>query len=776
MITRHARTSRARLRLLGGAAACALGLAGAPALAQDTAPVATQPGAAASTEVRPEYGTLGERGFYLEADELFEDDTTSIVTARGNVEGRYQGRTVRARELQYERRTGRVLARGAVRIVNPDGTVQFADEIELDDQFRAGVAVGFSTRLAQNVKIAAARATRRSEDVQELDRAIYTPCNVCVEDGVASAPTFSIQAERVTQDRRRRVIVYRNAVLRVFGAPVLALPYFAHPDPTAERASGLLIPRVGLSDRRGLSYEQPYLHVISPSADIVISPQINTKVNPFLNLDYRQRFYSGDLQVRAGYTFERDFNGEGQRFGDQTSRSYILGRGDFDLNERWSYGFSAERVSDDTLFDRYSIQDVFDRRGLYQADSRRLLSQVYTQRQDARSYLSVAALSFQGLRSTDRDSTFPTVAPLVEARWEPRTDVLGGRLRLSGGGVLLTRSETPACIPVPGVVCPPVLFTDGTDSARATGAADWRRSITFANGARLEPFAYARADLYGVSSFRQSDSEFAGRAAGSVGVDFSWPFVRVTPNITYTLEPLAQLSLNAETDIDDRVPNEDSLVFELDETNLFRFNRFPGFDRFEDGLIFTAGGRATARTTDGRAASLFVGRSFRSRVEDAFPARTGLREETSDWVVAADVTPIAGLTAFTRARFDNDDGTVNRAEVGLNVALRRVAGTVRYLYDDTDLTGVTRHDLQYSGQVFVTERFGFVFLGVRDLDADVQRYSEIGVVYQDECVRLEIVYERDNTINRALGPSQSIQFRLTLATLGGVGYRDYDTR
>ena len=95
----------------------------------------------------------------------------------------------------------------------------------------------------------------------------------------------------------------------------------------------------------------------------------------------------------------------------------------------------------------------------------------------------------------------------------------------------------------------------------------------------------------------------AGRASGAIGADISWPFVRVTPGATYTLEPLAQISLNGESDIDDRVPNEDSLVFELDETNLFRFNRFPGFDRFEDGLIATVGGRATARLAGGQAGS-----------------------------------------------------------------------------------------------------------------------------------------------------------------------------
>lgn len=749
---------RQRARLLGGAAALVLAAAAADAASAQTAPA--PPAAEAPA---PELGVLGEEGVYLEANELTENDETGVVTARGAVEARNEGRTVRAEEVEYTRSTGRVFARGNVRVINPDGSVTFADEVELDEQFRAGVAIGFSARLANNVKIAASRALRRSEDVQELVNAIYTPCNVCVEDGVVvTPPTFSISAERIVQDRRRRVIIYRNAVLRVAGVPVLALPFLAHPDPTAERASGLLVPRVGFSDRRGVSYEQPYLWVIDPSQDLVISPQFNSSVNPLLNLDYRRRFYSGDMQVRAGYTYERDFNGDGDRFGDRTSRSYILGRGDFDFNERWSWGFAAERVSDDTFFDRYSTQDVFDRRGLYQADSRRLLSQIYTQRQDARSYFSVAALTFQGLRPGDDDGTFPVVAPLVEARWEPNTDVLGGRLRLSGSGVLLDRS-------------------DGADSRRASGEVDWRRQITLPSGVRIEPFAYGRGDVYSVNNFStvadaDGDNDAAVRGAASFGADLSYPLARVAGPVTFILEPLAQFSANVESDVDDRVPNEDSLVFELDETNIFRPNRFPGYDRFEDGLIATAGGRATARWQDGRGGSLFVGRTYRSRVEDAFPDRAGLRQRESDWVVAAEATPVPGVSGFARARLDDDDASINRAEAGVNWFASRTAGSVRYLYDDTDLSGVTRHDVQFAGEVFLTQRFGLVALAIEDLEAGELRYGEFGVVYRDECVRFEILYERDRTQNRALGPSESITFRLTLATLGGVGYRDYDTR
>ena len=118
---------------------------------------------------------LDVNSFYLEADTVTSDDQNKTVTASGHVEARYRGRTLRAQTLSYDSMSGVVTARGDVAIVNPDGTAEFSKEVELDDQFRAGVALGFSARLQDNVKIAADSAIKRSEDEAELNRAIYTP-------------------------------------------------------------------------------------------------------------------------------------------------------------------------------------------------------------------------------------------------------------------------------------------------------------------------------------------------------------------------------------------------------------------------------------------------------------------------------------------------------------------------------------------------------------------------------------------------------------------------
>ena len=58
---------------------------------------------------------------YLEADELINDEELRILTASGEVEGRYQSRTLRADSVVYNLDTGAVVATGNVILVDASG-------------------------------------------------------------------------------------------------------------------------------------------------------------------------------------------------------------------------------------------------------------------------------------------------------------------------------------------------------------------------------------------------------------------------------------------------------------------------------------------------------------------------------------------------------------------------------------------------------------------------------------------------------------------------------
>ncbi len=190
-----------------------------------------------------------------------------------------------------------------------------------------------------------------------------------------------------------------------------------------------------------------------------------------------------------------------------------------------------------------------------------------------------------------------------------------------------------------------------------TAQADWSRTFTSTGGLRVEPFVNLRVDGYSLSDVPTGTgtavaSKSVSRALGVVGADISYPVYRRWHDATVILEPLVQVAVSPKarqvgigTDPTTGKPiylDEDSVAFEFDETTLFRANKFPGYDLYEDGVRLNVAGRGSILWDDGRRASLLVGRSFRDSPNNVFSPGSGLTQRASDWIVAGDVQPWKG--------------------------------------------------------------------------------------------------------------------------------------
>jgi LPS-assembly protein len=517
--------------------------------------------------------------------------------------------------------------------------------------------------------------------------------------------------------------------------------------------------------------------------------------------------------VRGGYTYERHFgdfdtDGDGRaengvKYGERSHRSYLLADGQFDLSGPWRWGFTAEQVSDKTIFDQYSINDPYQDNGLYYGDRRRLISQIYAERQTQRSYLSIAAFKFQSLRVTEfnsitpalnvfeDDSTLPIVAPLIDGRWEPNGPVMGGRLRVRASSVSLFRDAYVGFPTLSTTIAEtgPTADLPGVDSTRVSLGAEWRRSFISALGIRYEPFIDTRVDTYAISDLPPAagvDNDVITRARASLGLDISYPlYKRLSSTSDLVIEPRLQASISNRTKIDPLIPNEDSQTIELDKNSLFSMDRFPGNDLLEGGARLTAGVSATYTWDTTRTLTLFVGRSMRDRdirefltpIPDA-PSRvydsSGLSDRTSDWVVQADFKPTERLHGWAHATIDGN-GNIRRAETTINGGWgRRNNAVVSYIIDRSNpVEGPLNRNyelVQLQGQQFVYGNWGVAVNGIADLDQNIISRSEVGILFDDDCFRIEFGWRRDNSRVRPTGPAEGVYVRLNLATFGGSGY------
>ncbi|MES1197265.1 MAG: LPS assembly protein LptD, partial [Pseudomonadota bacterium] len=494
-------------RLPWGAAvfAAALMVTVAPAaLAQTAQPAAPRTPAPAPAPA-PDDGMV-----LLEADVLTNDQGANVITAEGDVEARYQGRTLRADRVVYDLNAGTIHATGNVQVVHPDGSVEYAEEMQSDEDLNIGVATELRARFGPNGTLVARAAVRESPTRNELRNVIYTSCPICT-DGT-KPPTWAFRARRAIQDQESRVITYHSATFEVAGVPVLYLPYFGHPDPTSGRHSGLMIPDAGANRRVGAFYEQGYYWAISPYTDLTAGVRVHENVNPLLGVQFRKRFYSGDMEIDGTVTQERDFGSDGVKFGDDTTRSSLFARGRFQINDYWDWGFGAERISDDLYLRRYDISGVGEQRGPYIGDTHRLISQLYAVGQNATSYSSITAVSFQGLRFSDTPDLLPNILPIAETEHVYYDPLIRGQLRVQANMAVLQRSAATS------------LTTPG-DDARVSASATYRKDAIFGPGWVISPFAEARADVFNVETTPGHKETFE-RSLALGGAEFSWPFMR----------------------------------------------------------------------------------------------------------------------------------------------------------------------------------------------------------------------------------------------------------
>ncbi len=710
---------------------------------------------------------------YLEADQVKENRLTGEYIASGNVEARYGTRILRADEVVFRPADARVIARGNVAIVDDTGLVTFADEAELSDDLSEAVISGFAARLDNNATMAARVATRDANDDFRIVRGFYTACVACAKNDRENRPTWRIRARRVTRDASKDGIFYRDAVLEVKGVPVAYSPYFAHADPTADRKSGFLLPNLGESSRTGTFYQQPYYWAISPSQDLVIAPRAMSEVNPLVAFEYRKRFFSGGVLVQGSATAEKEINllddGEIARLTeeelialnaeDAEFRGHVFGEGAFRITESWTWGFGVERVTGDAYLDRYDIPDANVRRGLYRRQSRRLLSQAYAVRQTKDSYSSIAAFDAQDLRLEDEDE-LPVAAPFAEIRKMFGMRFLGGRTEARANLAVLERRA-------------------GVDYRRLTIETEWNRRIVSKSGVLFSPFALARGDFYSlqgeqlpedtVSGIEEPIDTQATRALGNIGADLSFPVGRRLGPIDVVLEPIANVTVAPQDVNDDELVNLDSQSIDLDEASVFSANRSTGYDVFEEGAHASVGARASADWSNDGSVSLFVGQSYRAEDLGQFEPSSGLDGRTSD-IVGALAMQLGRRTELdAKVRVDNQGGEIQRLDVVGRTGIGPISVGARYLQFDQELADRSQRPAREANVdvgLDITRNWSAYYRFNRDLDAEETRREFIGLVYTDNCTRVEVVYKSENFEERIAGRDDSLTVRFTLATLG----------
>jgi len=680
----------------------------------------------------------------MQADELSYDQDTQIVTATGNVEVAYGDRVMTAEKMTYNQQTGVVVAVGNVVLLEPTGEVLFADQVELGDELREGVIQTLQVLLADNSRLAGTEARRRNGNVTTVYKGVYSPCEVCKEEG-QTTPLWQIKAFRVVHNQVEQRIIYEDAFFELFGIPIAYLPFFSHPDPTVERQSGVLAPAFGNSSDLGTFLQVPYYLVIADNIDATIAPTFMTKQGVLLETQYRHRLESGTFVIdAAGISPKEQLAGTP---GDENFRGSLFSYGDFQLNEEWSWGFRTELTTDDTFLRRFNLSSETD-----------LTTTAYVAAEDGPNLFTAEAFYFQGLLSTDNARTTPIIAPLLNYHYEHPQKVVGGTGSLDVNAMVLNRNS-------------------GADSRRLSVNLGWDAETITSTGEVYNLFADLRGDVYHTDNVLRANGTLSApttvaRGLPTIGAEWRWPLIRSGGTTRQIIEPIVQLIYAPNTGNREEIPDEDALSFEFDSTNLFDTTRFAGLDRWEGGSRANIGVRASIYGEDGGTASVEIGQTYRLRENHVFDAASGLRNQESDFVGRISLAPSANFSIDHRFRLDKDSLTFRRNEVDALATYGDLSGTIGYAFFDQSLSAALgeREEITGSVRYQVSDYWRVSGSTRRDLQNRQTLNNNVGVYYADECLTAGLAYTQSFTRDRDIEPENSITFTIVFKNLGGTAY------
>ncbi len=694
----------------------------------------------------------------LQADELIYDNRRNRVIARGNVEIYYNNYTLLADSVIYDQSANTLEAQGNVRIKQPDGAIVNAERITLTDDFRDGFIGSLRIVSKEDVRIAAALATRKDGETTIFERAVFTPCKPCRKHP-ERAPIWQIKAAKIIHKRSEGNIYYENATLEFFGVPVAWVPFFFHADPSVKRRSGLLIPKIGQSEDFGTWVEIPYYWEVAPNMDFTFSPRFMSKQGVLWQGEWRHRLANGTYKVELAGIFQNDSDETALLDSgvllksplENTWRGSLKTEGRFSLGSWWQAGWDVTLESDDTFRRFYKLDSVLrtDR-----------VSLAYLEGINRRNYFGAYLYHFGGLLADDTSNAESRAHPVVDYDYIIGDRILGGELSLNANVTSLSRD-------------------DGADSTKLIAAVKWRRQLIDDWGQVFTPFAEVRGDVYKVSNHIDpatgltSEKDTIVRGMATAGFEYSYPFVTHTESASHVIEPVAQVIARPSGIAQDDVPNEDAKSLVFDDSLLFDIDKFSGYDRIETGVRANYGLRYTMQSADGGYIRAVVGKSQQLAGDNPFAQGTGLSKGGSDYVLGLYYQPMGALQFIAQSRFDADTFELKRQDVSASLSYGPLSGTANYAFTrKAPILGLgsDEEEVSLNGQLRLAENW-YLLGGLHYDLADSQLITDqLGLKYSDECFVLAVTYKESHIQDRDIEPDRSVTIRFEFKHLGGTTF------
>ncbi|MFL2896588.1 MAG: LPS-assembly protein LptD [Candidatus Pelagibacter sp.] len=555
-----------------------------------------------------------------------------------------------------------------------------------------------------------------NKDETNIYKAVFTTCKKIKGK---NCPSWSISAEEVKHDRKKKIIKYKNAWLKIFDKPILYFPSFFHPDPSVERQSGFLSPILLNSSYSGQSIQLPYYKVLSESRDLTISPRVFLNDSFLLQTEYRQANKSSDAIIDVSFNRE-----------DEKSRSHIFANLT-GFKSKNSYEINLQKVYSDKYLKLHEIESSLLN------DETTLNSFLKLQNNSENYYLDASIEVFEDLSKNNNDR-FEYIYPNYNFSKNIKNfNSYNGRLNFSSSGFQKN-------------------YDTNVYEGRVINDLQYSSNSFIRNGfLNRFDFLIKNVNTNSENSTNYSD-QVENKLLSTIMFESRFPLFKNNNNINKNLTPIISAKYSPT-----ETRNLKDLDRRIDYSNVFSLNRLGESDTLEGGESLTFGIEYSEKSTlNEELISIGLASIVRNSKNEDLPIKSTLGQKSSDLFGEISFNPTKNLNFEYDFSIDNNLDRANYNLLKAGLTINNFITTFEFLEEDnfignkSYITNQTKYNIDNNNSIS--------FSGTKNLDKGISEYYNLIYEYENDCLSAAVEYNKTFYSDGDLKPQNNIFFMIKI--------------
>ena len=579
---------------------------------------------------------------------------------------------------------------------------------------------GKNSRLKGNFMLA-------DNDLTIIEKGIFTTCKPRDD-----CPPWTMQSEKITHNKNKKIIEYKNAWLKLYDRPVFYFPKFFHPDPTVKRQSGFLVPSIVTSSISGNSINIPYFNVLAENKDFTITPRIYFNNDILIQNEYRQ--VRKNLNHITDFSLKRLDNGTKSHF---FSNSILnLDTTYFDVSE---LEINLEKTSNDTYLKSEKLKNSIQ-------NNQSLLNSFikyegFTDEID----LSIEVSSFEDLTKEKNSDKYQFILPSFKFSKIFFNDTnINGNLKYTASGVSQQRNTN---------MNEKYLINDF----------DFSSDRFFSKNGFVSNFNLL---FKNVSKEGRNSDEYGGdfKNKNFISSNYTINFPLKKQDTVFEKSLIPKLSLRYSPFNNENIKNLDR---QINTTNLFSNNRLGLSDSLEGGQSLTVGfDYELSKINKQKILSYSMGQIFRDKDDEKLPEKSQMQGKSSDIVGKLNLTPNENFELSYNFSADNNLKTANYNFLEAKININNFVTSFDFLEENNEIGSDSyfSRDIGYNfdqnNMIKYTTR--------RNRKTDMTEFYNLIYEYKNDCLVAAIEYNKNYYEDRDIKPSEDIFFSLTITPFTSI--------